>query len=122
MQTNKQTKPNLLKCLRLLLFITTLFILKSCSKDSLGSIDSKSTDGKISFDMLKKQIGQPNLNKTIAIGSKKSKTQNISFTIDTSTIKRLTRERIVYSMVVLPNFVEDTIRNYNLLFLKRKVN
>ena len=85
----------------------------------MGAIDAKSADGKISFEMLKKQIGQPNLNKTIAIGSKKSSSKNVSFTIDTSNIKRLTRERIVYSMVVIPNFVEDTIRNYNLLFFEK---
>ena len=85
----------------------------------MGAIDAKSADGKISFEMLKKQIGQPYLNKTFAIGSKKSSSKNVSFTIDTSTIKRLTRERIVYSMVVMPNFVEDTIRNYNLLFFEK---
>lgn len=85
----------------------------------MGAIDAKSADGKISFEMLKKQIGQPYLNKTFAIGSKKSSSKNVSFTIDTSNIKRLTRERIVYSMVVMPNFVEDTIRNYNLLFFEK---
>lgn len=81
--------------------------------------DGKTEDGKISFTLLKKQIGRPNLSRIINNRTAKKNTKDLSFTIDTTTIKRLTRERVVYSMVVIPNFVEDTIRNYNLLYFEK---
>lgn len=94
-------------------------ILQSCSKDTYGVVDSKSQDGKITFEMLKQQIGQPSLEKKVVISTNKNSNKNYSFTIDTTTIKKLTRERVVYSMVVSPNFIEDTIRNYNLLYFEK---
>lgn len=102
-----------------LFFLVTMSILQSCSKDTYGVVDSKSQDGKITFEMLKQQIGQPSLEKKVVISTNKNSNKSYSFTIDTTSIKKLTRERVVYSMVVSPNFIEDTIRNYNLLYFEK---
>lgn len=112
--TNKQR--SYFSVLTLLLI---LLLFQSCSKDSLGVLDTQSTDGKITFDVLKKQIGNPELSKSITINTNKNSNKKLSFVIDTNSVKRLTRKNIVYSMVVTPNFIEDTIRNYNLLIYEK---
>lgn len=99
-----------------------LLLFQSCSKDSLRVLDTQSSDGKITFDVLKKQIGNSELSKSITINTNKNSNKKLSFVIDTNSIKRLTRKNIVYSMVVTPNFIEDTIRNYNLIIYEKNNN